>query len=193
MSTSSVAQSLSIAAIVLFVTVGLPWLMRHLFKTEPIAGEEYRNWIESLLGAADVRGTKPVRWDTNHRVVQCDGRRFPSGVSAACCCLIRLLDELPRDQSRDGRPTRSGTSSPQACPIANAFRVAGVGGRCAALTKMGGDKRLGDDLGKHRRNRMLTLLMLRIVAYRTEYDADVQACRLAVRIAGQVDGVPETP
>lgn len=39
---------------------------------------------------------------------------------------------------------------------------------------------------------LLTLLLLKIVAYRTEHDADVQACRMAERIAGTVPDVPIT-
>jgi hypothetical protein len=39
---------------------------------------------------------------------------------------------------------------------------------------------------------LLTMLILRIVAYRTEHDADVQACRLAAEISGQVEDVPAT-
>ena len=37
---------------------------------------------------------------------------------------------------------------------------------------------------------LLTMLILRIVAYRTEHDADVQACQLAAEISGQVENVP---
>jgi hypothetical protein len=33
---------------------------------------------------------------------------------------------------------------------------------------------------------------LRIVAYRTEHDADLTACRMAQTIGGRIEGVPET-
>ena len=39
---------------------------------------------------------------------------------------------------------------------------------------------------------LMTLLMLKIVAYRTEYDADVQACRMAASMAGRVPHVPDS-
>ena len=34
--------------------------------------------------------------------------------------------------------------------------------------------------------------MLRWVAHQTEYDADAEACRLAVRVSRELDGVPQT-
>ena len=37
---------------------------------------------------------------------------------------------------------------------------------------------------------LMTLLILRIVAYRCEYDADLQACKMAERFSGSVPGVP---
>ena len=37
---------------------------------------------------------------------------------------------------------------------------------------------------------LMTLLILRIISYRTEYDADVRACRMAESLAGQFDQLP---
>ena len=39
---------------------------------------------------------------------------------------------------------------------------------------------------------LMTMIILRLVAYRTEYDADVQACELAEKMAGSVEHVPVT-
>ena len=184
----AITQWLSLGAIVLFVTVGLPRLMRYLFKTEPI-GEEFRQWIESLLQSAGVQGTRPVRWDTNHRAYNA----MVAGFLPSCRSLLlsdRLLDELPRDQVAMVVLHEAAHLRRKHVPL-RMLSVLPAWAAGAALTNLAGENEwamiLGSIVGI-----LLTLVMLRIVAYRTEYDADVQACRLAVRISGQVEGVPDS-
>ncbi len=184
----AVAQYVTIGTIALFVTMGLPWLVRHLFKTVPIEDND-RAWIISLLHAAGVRGTKPVRWDTDRRAFNAMVAGFVPSMRSLLLS-DRLLDELPRDQIAMVILHESAHLRRKHVPI-RMLSVLPAWAAGAALTKVGGENEwamiLGSVVGI-----LLTLLILRVVAYRTEFDADIQACQLATRISPAVEGVPGT-
>lgn len=183
-----VAGWITAALVLLFIPLGLPWMIRRLFKTSTINGT-MRSWLADLIESVGLGRTRMARWDTG-------GTAFNAmvvGFVAPSRTLLlsdRLLDELPRSQiamvvlheaahvKRRHVPVRMLAILPAwgvGTVVSHAFAPhdwAMVAGSAVGI--------------------LLTMLVLRWVAYRTEHDADVQACRLASQIDGRVDDVPST-
>lgn len=176
------------AIILLFVPLGLPWLIRHLFKTGPLSAPD-ESWVRGLMTAAGLRRTRAVRWETG-------GRSFNAMVAGFVPPLRtllvsdRLLDELPREQIAMVILHEAAHLRRRHVPI-RMLALLPAWGIGSAVTRLAGEQSwamvAGSIVGIG-----MTMLILRIVAYRTEYDADVQACRMAVEISESVDQVPTT-
>jgi Zn-dependent protease with chaperone function len=166
----------------------LPWLIRHLFKTSPLS-QPTDLWIRQLMTAAGLRRTRAVRWNT-------DGRTFNAMVAGFVPPLRtllvsdRLVDELPRQQIAMVVLHEAAHLRRRHVPI-RMLALLPAWGAGVLVTKIAGQQSwavaAGSVVGI-----LLTMLILRIVAYRTEHDADVQACRLAAEMSGQVEDVPAT-
>ena len=80
----------------LFVPLGLPWLIRHLFKTSRL-DRSTETWIEQIMTAAGLKRTRIVRWHTGRRSFNAMVAGF---IPPLRTLLVsdRLLDELPREQ-----------------------------------------------------------------------------------------------
>ena len=182
------SQYLTLAVIIGFVTIGLPWLIRRLFKTSQLH-PKIEHWMASLLDAAGVRGTKPVRWDTGGRTFNAMVAGFIPSVRSLLIS-DRLLDELPREQVAMVVLHEAAHLRRRHVPL-RMLSVLPAWAAGAALTRFAGENSWAMILGSVT-GILLTLLILRIVAYRTEYDADVQACRMAAKIASRIEGVPAT-
>jgi Zn-dependent protease with chaperone function len=102
----------------------------------------------------------------------------------------RILDELPRDQTamvllhEAAHLRRRHVPLRMAC-VLPAWAVG------MTVTRLAGDQSWAGALGTFA-GVLITLCALRLVAYRTEFDADAQACRLAERLGGAVPGVPSS-
>lgn len=172
--------------ILFFVPFGLPWLIRHLLKTESLASED-EQWVRKLMAAAGLRRTKAVRWNTG-------GRSFNAMVAGFVppfrTLLIsdRLMDELPRDQAAMVVLHEAAHLRRRHVPL-RMLAILPAWAAGATVTKLAGETTwataLGTILGI-----ALTMLILRIVAYRTEFDADVTACKIAQSVASDVEHVP---
>ncbi len=94
--TDVAAAWITAGMIILFVPLGLPWLIRHLFKTTAL-DESTDVWVRDLMTAADLRRTRAVRWDTGGHAFNAMVAGF---VPPLRTLLIsdRLVDELPRDR-----------------------------------------------------------------------------------------------
>ena len=186
--TPLIAGGLTATMIVLFIPLGLPWLIRHLFKTSEL-NEPIEHWVQDLMTAAGLRRTRAVRWETGGRAFNAMVAGF---VPPLRTLLIsdRLVDELPREQIAMVVLHEAAHLRRRHVPI-RMLAIMPAWGVGALVTKMLAEQdwavAIGSVVGI-----LLTMFILRIVAYRTEYDADVQACRLAVEISGQVDSVPPT-
>ncbi|MDG2221319.1 MAG: M48 family metalloprotease [Rubripirellula sp.] len=177
---------ITVIMILLFVPLGLPWLIRHLFKTERL-DVETEHWVCELMSAVGLRRTRAVRWDTA-------GQSFNALVAGFVPPLRtllvsdRLLDELPREQVAMVVLHEAAHLRRKHVPL-RMLSVLPAWGAGALLTQVAGDQAwamaAGSGVGI-----IMTLVILRLVAYRTEYDADVQACRMAERISARVPGVP---
>ena len=182
------AGAVSAALILLFVPFGLPWLVRHLFKTHRLDSKTER-WVGELMDSVGLRRTRAVRWDTG-------GQSFNALVAGFVpplrTLLIsdRLMDELPKEQVAMVVLHEAAHLRRKHVPL-RMLSVLPAWGVGALLTRLAADHSwaiaAGSVVGI-----LLTLIILRIVAYRTEFDADVQACRMAARIASQITGVPGT-
>jgi Zn-dependent protease with chaperone function len=179
--------SIPIAA-VLFVLIGLPWMLRWVFRTEPMdSGEEA--WTRNLLKETGLGHIKIRRWNTG-------GASFNAMVTGflpwARSLMIsdRLLDELPRSQIAMVILHEAAHLRRRHLPIRMLAAVPawaiGFG-----VTRLFGDNAWASGIGTVV-GITLTLALLRIVAYRTEHDADLTACRMAQTIGGRIEGVPET-
>jgi Zn-dependent protease with chaperone function len=100
----------------------------------------------------------------------------------------RLLSELPRDQVamvvlHEAAHVRRFHVPLRMLSVLPAWAVG------AAVTKAASESQWAAIIGSAAAI-ALTMLILRLVAYRTEFDADVQACKLAADVHGTIDGIP---
>lgn len=174
--------------LLLFVPLGLPWLIRHLFKTTSL-DDSIETWVRELMTAVGLRRTRAVRWDTGRNAFNAMVAGF---VPPLRTLLVsdRLVDELPRDQVAMVVLHEAAHLRRRHVPL-RMLSVLPAWGAGALVTRMAGEQSwamiAGSVVGI-----LMTMLILRVVAYRTEYDADVQACRMAAQISGDVDYVPAT-
>jgi len=179
-------------AVIGCVPIGMPFLMRFLFKTQAPSEGDAR-WVQSILRAANIRGTRFLRWETG-------GNSFNamvSGIFPSMRTLLlsdRVLDELPREQiamvilheaahvKRLHVPVRMMAVFPAwGGGVLVTKLLASSGSTMAANYAMAAGTVAGI---------MLTIVMLRLISYRTEHDADLHACKLAASLNGQVQQVP---
>lgn len=183
-----VATWVTAGMIVLFVPLGLPWLIRHLFKTSSLR-ESTDAWVRELMSAVGLRRTRAVRWHTGGQTFNAMVAGFIPPIRTLLIS-DRLVDELPREQIAMVVLHEAAHLRRRHVPI-RMLSILPAWGAGALVTKILGEQpwsvAAGSVVGI-----LMTMLILRIVAYRTEFDADVQACRLAVAISGQVDDVPST-
>lgn len=172
--------------LLLFVPLGLPWLIRHLFRTSRL-DKPTEQWIDEIISAAGLKRTRIVRWQTGNRSFNAMVAGF---VPPLRTLLIsdRALDELPRSElsmvilheaahlRRFHVPLRMLTIVP--AWLLGAFITHLADGHSWAMATGSGVAIA------------MTLVTLRIAAIRTEQDADVQACQLAAQMTGTVRDVP---
>jgi Zn-dependent protease with chaperone function len=182
------ASLLTGLAILVLIIVGVPMLIHRLFKTTKLR-EANANWIDALLSAAGVARTRAVRWETGGRTFNALVAGF---VPPLRTLLIsdRLIDELPREQVAMVVLHEAAHLRRRHMPL-RMLAILPAWGSGTLVTQILGTQpwamAAGTVFGI-----LMTLLILKSVAYRTEHDADVQACRLAARISGDVADVPET-
>ncbi|WP_186775253.1 M48 family metalloprotease [Rubripirellula tenax] len=187
----SASAIVTVVTIGAFVVLGLPWMIRHLFKTESIDGPT-EQWVNELMQAAGVRRTRAVRWNTGHSAFNAMVAGFVPPLRTLLLS-DRLLDELPRPQIAMVVLHEAAHLRRRHVPM-RMLAVLPAWGAGALLTRMTSQQSwslaAGSVVGI-----LLTMMILRWVAYRTEYDADVQACQTAASIGsgpGGIDGVPNT-
>jgi Zn-dependent protease with chaperone function len=182
------ASGINAITILLLITVGVPLLIHRLFKTKPLQ-ETNASWVNELLSAAGVARTRAVRWETGGRTYNALVAGF---IPPLRTLLIsdRLIDELPRSQVAMVVLHEAAHLRRRHMPL-RMLAILPAWGSGALVTRLAGDHTWamtgGTVFGI-----LMTLLLLKIVAYRTEHDADVQACRMAEKMAGGVPDVPAT-
>lgn len=178
----------TLVAVGLFIPIALPWLVRRLFQTEPM-GEVHSVWVPDLMRRAGAGGTKVVRWNTNGNSFNAMVAGFLPPVKSLFIS-DRILDELPDEQIAMIVLHEAAHLKRFHVPLR---MVAVIPAWLAGLmiTRVGGGQSwamaAGSVVGV-----LLTLLILRLVAYRTEHDADRVACRTAVELSNEFEQLPKT-
>ena len=182
----SAAMWLSVGGIGIFIVMVIPRLVRRLFKTDPI-DEQTEQWVSELLTAAGVGKIRCVRWNTENRAFNA----MVAGFIRRYRTLFlsdRLIDELPQEQIAMVVLHEVAHVRRYHVPLRMlAILPAWIAG--SLISDIAGDSQWATALGSAGAI-LLTLLVLRIVAYRSERDADVQACHLAAKISASVANVP---
>ncbi len=186
--TSEATTLLTAVTLLVAVPLGIPVLVRFLFKTAPL-DLEMAAWIDQLFAAAGMRSVQAVRWDTG-------GRGFNAmvaGMVAPLRTLLisdRILDEMPRPQLAMVLLHEAAHIRRRHVPLRMVLLLP-AWGIAMLLTRILGESdwamTAGSVVGI-----LLTMVILRFVAHRTELDADAHACRLAAEIAPSVAAVPAT-
>ncbi len=180
----------SLAGVLLFVPLVMPLLIRQLFKTAPMNSDQ-QAWISDLMRAAGAGRTRAVRWDTGSVQFNAMVAGFVPPIRTLFLS-DRLLDELPTPQiamvvlheaahlKRKHVPIRILAVLP--AWIAGTF-VTRIADQYLQTPEWA--MAIGSVVGI-----LMTLAVLRMISYRTEYDADVTACRMAEQLSGQFHQLP---
>ena len=182
------AAIITTLALVLFVPLGLPWLIRHLFKTSRL-DKPTEQWIDEIMIAAGLKRTRIVCWQTGNRSFNAMVAGF---VPPLRTLLIsdRALNELPRSELsmvilHEAAHLRRFHVPLRMLTIVPAWLLGGLITRFAEGHSWAMAAGSGVAIA-------MTLITLRIAAIRTELDADVQACQIAAEIAYRVRDVPRS-
>ena len=181
----------SIVGILLFIPLVLPLLIRHLFKTAPMNPHQ-QQWIGELMVAAGAGRTRAVRWDTGSTQFNAMVAGFVPPIRTLFLS-DRLLDELPTSQIAMVVLHEAAHLKRRHVPIRIlAVLPAWIGGTMVTsfVQNYAGypqwSMAIGSVVGI-----LMTMGILRLISYRTEYDADVTACRMAEELASQFDQLPQ--
>ena len=182
------AAIITTLVMLLFVPLGLPWLIRHFFKTSRL-DESTEQWVDDIMIAAGLKPTRIVCWHTGNRSFNAMVAGF---VPSLRTLLIsdRVLNELPQGELsmvilHEAAHLRRFHVPLRILTIVPAWLVGGLLTRFAEGHSWGMAAGSGVAIA-------MTLISLRIAAIRTELDADVQACIMAVKMEGRVRDVPQS-
>ncbi|QDV64232.1 M48 family metalloprotease [Crateriforma conspicua] len=184
----AVNQWLMPLAVVLVVVTALPLFIRRGLKTEPMDPARQK-WVAQILRAVHLQRLAVRRWDTG-------GTAFNAMVAGMFDPLRtmlvsdRLLDRLPDDQIAMVVLHEAAHVRRRHVPL-RMLSVLPAWGAGMLVTRIAGQSDYAVTLGTAA-GILFTVLILRIVSYRTERDADLYACRLAAQIGDQVPGMPST-
>lgn len=185
---AEIGQWLMLGCVITFVVVLLPWMIRFLFKTKPIEGDAAK-WVAELVVASNVGRARCVRWDTGGATFNAMVAGFMPPIRTLFLS-DRVLDELPTKQIAMIVLHELAHLKRRHVPLRLAA-VLPAWGAATLTTKMADGQpwaiAAGSVIGI-----LLTLAILRFVAYRTEHDADVVACRMAVDLSGRFEQLPQS-
>lgn len=175
-----------IAALVVLPLL-LPTILGRIWSLRLIPDASTALWCDSLVAATGVRGLQLRQWDTG-----------------GCFCTALVAGFVPHfrrlllSDALLWRLNREQTAMVVLHELAHLRRwhlplrllvLLPVWGAASAVSQALGDFPWADVAGIAA-GLAASLLVLRAVAYRTEFDADATACRMATAIGGRVEGVP---
>jgi len=174
---------------------GIPWAIRRVFPTRP-PDDATRQWIESMVQEAGLRGCSVVVWETGGR----SHNAMIAGLLGRFRVLMvsdRLVTELSREQLAMVILHEAAHAARYHVPLRIAA-LAPVWLLGSSLQHFLGQDGVPDVIGEWAAmigaatSLAGTVLVLRWVSYISEYDADAAACRIAPAVARRVDGVPSS-
>jgi len=177
------------AIAILLLPLLLPQVLRRVWKLHPITPPEKGAWCQSVLDAAGVRGIRVLQWDTGGMLCTA----LVAGFLPRFRCLLvtdALLARLTPQQTAMVLLHELSHLRRWHLPL-RMLVLLPIWGIASAVSQWLGEYSYAD-LGGILVGLGLSLVALRLVAYRTEYDADQTAVKLAVAIAPRVLGVPAT-
>ncbi len=181
------AAMISLAMVLIAVPICLPKILPIMFNTEPM-NPDTEQWLSEILVTSGIGKIKSYRWNTGGRVYNA----MVAGLIRPFRGLIisdRVLDDLPREQIsmvllHEAAHIRRWHMPLRMVAVMPAWAMA------TAVTYLAGDGSYAMALGSAA-GILSTMLLLRLAAYRTEFDADHFACLLASRLDGKCPGVPQ--
>ncbi|MCA9139679.1 MAG: M48 family metalloprotease [Planctomycetales bacterium] len=179
--------------VAVLVAAGIPVLVRRMFPTIPIDTES-KAWIQSVLRSAGICRCKVLMWNT--------GGQTHNAMIAGLLGRFRVLllsDRLVSDLTRPELAMVILHEAAHAKRMHIVLRIAallpvwcvgmGIEHWIATNGNGGWVQSWAGTLG-NLFSILATVLMLRFVSYRSEFDADRYACRLAPEVAVQTPDVP---
>jgi Zn-dependent protease with chaperone function len=166
----------------------LPTILGRIWTLRPVADKDLDQWLNSLVRANGTRGLRVLEWQTDgsfctamvagflpgfRRLLLSDGLLWRLSRQQTAMVVLHELAHLRRFHL----PLRM-------------FVLVPVWGAASAATQAMGDFQYADVCGIGV-GLICSLLSLRWIAYRTEFDADAVAVRLAVSLGGKVPFVPD--
>ena len=185
---ASYASALNLGLVLIFIALILPWVAGRFIETQPI-GSEQLAWIQKITKATGLPNLEIAIWNTRGRTMNAAVIGFVSPFRKLIIS-DRLASELTQKQlsmvilheaahlKRKHLPLRMVSIIPiwgAAAAMAPWFEHSPWYAPTASLACI-----------------VSTLVTLRWVAHHTEYDADLEACRLAVEVSKTVDEVPSS-
>ncbi|MEC8474326.1 MAG: M48 family metalloprotease, partial [Planctomycetota bacterium] len=174
--------------VILFIVSALPWLVSQSIGHSTLSGRK-KKWIDELTKRVGLGNTPVKIWRTNHRNMNAMAIGFISPFRTLFLS-DQLIEELPPKQLSMVLLHEASHLKRQHLPIRLICTVP------IWLTAAAFSPWLEQHQGIASLTTVicmvLTLIVLRWVAHQTEYDADTEACRLAVHISKDLDGVPQT-
>jgi Zn-dependent protease with chaperone function len=183
---SAAASWLTVATIAAFVLIVLPTLVPRIFKTERL-DEATDRWVHQLVAAAGLKRTRALRWNTG-------GRTFNALVAGfiprfrSLLISDRLFDSLPREQVAMVVLHELAHLHRMHVPL-RLLAILPAWGLSLGLTRLLGPQGWSVPIGCVA-GIVSTMVVLRWLAYQTEYDADQIACHFAARVSGAIEDVP---
>ncbi|MCO8124634.1 M48 family metalloprotease [Stieleria sp. TO1_6] len=173
------------------VIVGIPPLVRRVFPTAAMEPAT-QQWVESLVAAAGLPRCKIVLWDSSGRI----HNALIAGLAGRFRILVlsdRLVADLTRPQLamvilHEVAHARRFHIPLRILALVPAWLLGAGVERMIAQSTAAGWSAAGGSVASI----LGTVLVLRWVSYRSEFDADAVACRMAPRLASQCVDVPET-
>ncbi len=172
-----------VAMTLLCVPVLVPWMTKRIWRTRPLNGDEHR-WITEWIASAGTPRLDVRLWDTGMTSANAVAVGFFPGLRSLLLT-DRIVRDLPKEQLKlivlhEVAHIRRGHLW---------LRLLAVAPGCLAAAAL--IHRYGTEpavlLLSNGAAIATTLVLLRLAAHRTEFDADRAACQLAIQPAAAAD------
>lgn len=183
-----------LVVITLMVVIAVPMIIRRLFPTESLPPET-RQWVTGLMNAVGMGGARALQWQTGGKIHNAMVAGFANRFRTVMVS-DRLISDLPSSQMamvilHEAAHLRRYHLPLRILSLLPTWMLGfGVTQICARST-FGVINDWSEGLGACS-TILATIIVLRWVSHRCEFDADATACRLAVAASASVNQVPKT-
>jgi Zn-dependent protease with chaperone function len=175
------------ALILVFIALFLPWIAGRLFRSKQLPVSEIE-WTKVLAEQAGLGKTQISSWSTNQKNMNALAIGFVPPFKRLLVS-DAIIEKLPREQVAMVI-LHEAAHLKRHHLLVRMLSILPIWGLAAVLTPwLDGNPWFAPTASVS--CIVLTILVLRWVAYLTEYDADIEACRIADRIGSSVPNVPD--